>query len=69
MNPNKMTFLEVLDSFRARTVKFQLKDGTSRTIFVNEIENEEDDQPEIIFMGNTEKEDVWISDVVSAQAL
>ncbi|WP_461242996.1 hypothetical protein [Secundilactobacillus muriivasis] len=67
MDPNKMTLSEIIAAFRARTVRFKLKDGTNRTIFVEEIENEDDDQPETIFMGSTENEDVWISDVVSAK--
>jgi len=36
--------------------------------FVEEIENEDDDQPELIFMaagGNPQ--DIWISEVVSAE--
>ena len=53
MDPNKMTLSEIIAAFRARTVRFKLKDGTNRTIFVEEIENE----------------DVWISDVVSAKEL
>ena len=66
MDPHKMTLVEVLDNFRARNVTFTLKDGTKRTIFVNEIEDETDDQPEMLFMADEPKDDVWISDVVSA---
>ncbi|MBC6360566.1 hypothetical protein [Lactobacillus apis] len=66
MDPHKMTLVEVLDNFRARNVTFTLKDGTKRTIFVNEIEDEADDQPEMLFMADEPKDDVWISDVVSA---
>ena len=36
--------------------------------FVEEIENEDDDQPELIFMaGGDNLQDIWISDVVSAK--
>ncbi|WP_158592391.1 hypothetical protein [Lactobacillus sp. ESL0225] len=43
-----------------------MKDGTKRTIFVNEIEDESDNQPELLFMADDPKDDIWISDVVSA---
>lgn len=66
MDPHKMSLLEILDNFRARNVTFKLKDGTVRTIFVNEIEDEDDDQPELLFMADEPKDDIWISDVVSA---
>lgn len=68
MDPNKMTLPEIIANFRARNVTFKLKDGSKKTIFVEEIENEDDDQPELIFMatgGNPQ--DIWISDVVSAE--
>lgn len=69
IGPNKMTLVQILGNFRARNVTFTLKGGTKRTIFVNEIENESDDQPETLFMADDPKDDVWISDVVSATAL
>ncbi|MEB3363471.1 hypothetical protein SDC49_20000 [Lactobacillus sp. R2/2] len=50
MDPNKMTLPEIIANFRARNVTFKLKDGSKKTIFVEEIENEDDDQPELIFM-------------------
>lgn len=61
-----MSLPEVLDNFRARNVTFELKDGTKRTIFVNEIEDEDDDQPEMIFMADDPEDDVFISQVVDA---
>lgn len=69
MDPHKMSLPEILDNFRARNVRFKLKDGTQRTIFVNEIEDEDDDQPELLFMADEPKDDVWISDVVNAKAI
>lgn len=69
MDPHKMSLLEILDNFRARNVTFKLKDGTVRTIFVNEIEDEDDDQPELLFMADDPKDDIWISDVVSAKVI
>lgn len=69
MDPHKMSLPEILDNFRARNVTFKLKDGTQRTIFVNEIEDEDDDQPELLFMADEPEDDVWISDVVSAKAI
>lgn len=59
-------FIWSLDNFRARNVTFELKDGTKRTIFVNEIEDEDDDQFEMIFMADDPKDDVFISQVVDA---
>lgn len=68
MDPNKMTLTEIIANFRARNVTFKLKDGSKKTIFVEEIENEEDDQPELIFMAAGDNpQDIWISDVVSAE--
>lgn len=61
-----MSLPEVLDNFRARNVTFKLKDGTKKTIFVNEIEDEDDDQPEMIFMTDDPEDDVFISQVVDA---
>lgn len=62
-----MSLPEIIANFRARDVTFTLKDGSKRTIFVEEIENEEDDQPELIFMAAGDNpQDIWISDVVSA---
>ncbi|WP_294955680.1 hypothetical protein [uncultured Lactobacillus sp.] len=68
MDPNKMTLTEIIANFRARNVTFKLKDGSKKTIFVEEIENEDDDQPELIFMAAGDNpQDIWISDVVSAE--
>lgn len=68
MDPNKMTLPEIIANFRARNVTFKLKDGSKKTIFVEEIENEDDDQPELIFMtAGDNPQDIWISDVVSAE--
>lgn len=65
-----MSLPEIIANFRARNVTFTLKDGSKKTIFVEEIENEEDDQPELIFMAAGDNpQDIWISDVVSAVAI
>lgn len=69
MKIDGMNFIDILNNFRARNVDFKFKDGTERTIFVNEIENEEDDQPGTIFMADDPKDDVRLSDVVSAKVL
>lgn len=67
MDPHKMSLPEIIANFRARNVTFTLKDGSEKTIFVEEIENEDDDQPELIFMAAGDNpQDIWISDVVSA---
>lgn len=64
-----MSLNEIIDHFRARNVAFKLKSGSTRIIFVNEIENEDDDQPELLFMADNPEDDVWISEVVSAKAI
>lgn len=69
MNPQKMKLPEIIAAFRARQVQFKLKDGTIKTIFVEEIENELDDQPELIFMADVPEKDIKISDVVNATAI
>lgn len=69
MNPKKMKLPEIIAAFRARQVQFKLKDGSVKTIFVEEIENELDDQPELIFMADVPEKDIKISDVVSATAI
>ncbi|MBI0110771.1 MULTISPECIES: hypothetical protein [Lactobacillus] len=67
MDPHKMSLPEIIANFRARNVTFTLKDGSKKTIFVEEIENEDDDQPELIFMAaGDDPQDIWISEVVSA---
>lgn len=67
MDLHKMSLPEIIENFRARNVTFTLKDGNKKTIFVEEIENEDDDQPELIFMAAGDNpQDIWISDVVSA---
>lgn len=67
MDVHKMSLPEIIGNFRARNVTFTLKDGNKKTIFVEEIENEDDDQPELIFMAvGDNPQDIWISDVVSA---
>ncbi|MBH9985515.1 hypothetical protein [Lactobacillus sp. M0390] len=67
MDVHKMSLPEIIENFRARNVTFTLKDGNKKTIFAEEIENEDDDQPELIFMAAGDNpQDIWISDVVSA---
>ena len=67
MDVHKMSLPDIIENFRARNVTFTLKDGNKKTIFVEEIENEDDDQPELIFMAAGDNpQDIWISDVVSA---
>lgn len=67
MDVHKMSLPEIIENFRARNVTFTLKDGNKKNIFVEEIENEDDDQPELIFMAAGDNpQDIWISDVVSA---
>lgn len=69
MNPQKMKLSEIIAAFRARQVQFKLKDGSIKTIFVEEIENELDDQPELIFMADVPEKDIRVSKVVSTIAI
>lgn len=63
-----MTLPKIIANFRTRNVTFTLKDGSKKTIFVEEIENEDDNQTELIFMAAGDNtQDIWISDVVSAE--
>lgn len=65
-----MSFQEILHNFRARNVIFTFKDGSKRTIFVEEIENENDDQLGTIFMAaGPNPQDVWLDEVVSAKVI
>lgn len=66
MNPQKMTIKEIDQHFYGRNVKFTLKNGKYKTIFVEDILNEDDDEPELTFIGGTLEDEIGISDIVSA---
>lgn len=66
LDPRKMTIKEIDQHFYGRNVEFTLKNGKHKTIFVQDILNEDDDEPELVFVGDTYENQVWISDVVSA---
>ncbi|MCH4170564.1 MAG: hypothetical protein LKF36_04970 [Lactobacillus sp.] len=61
-----MSLVAIIKHFRGKHVSFKLKDGSQRVIFVNEIESEADDQPELVFMADYPEDDVWISDILTA---
>lgn len=67
MNPRKMTIKEIDQHFYGRNVKFTLKNGKHKTIFVEDILNEDDDEPELTFIGGTLEDEIGISDIVSAE--
>lgn len=62
-----MTIQDIDQNFYARNVTFTLKNGEKKTIFVQDILNEDDDEPELVFVGDTYENQVWISDIVSAE--
>lgn len=66
MDVHKMSLPEIIENFRARNVTFTLKDGNKKTIFVEEIENEDDDEPELTFLGGSVENEIKISEVVKA---
>ncbi|WP_338206570.1 hypothetical protein [Lactobacillus juensis] len=66
MDPHKMTLQELGKHFYGRIVQFNLKNGKKKTIFVQDIMNEEDDEPELTFIGGSEENEVRISEIVSA---
>ena len=69
MDPHKMTLQELGKHFYGRTVQFKLKNGKTKTIFVQDIMNEEDDEPELTFIGGSEENEVRISEIVSAREI
>lgn len=48
MDIHKMSLPEIIGNFRARNVIFTSKDGSKKTSFVNEIENEYDNSLDIL---------------------
>ena len=55
-----MTLQELGKHFYGRTVQFKLKNGKTKTMFVQDIMNEEDDEPELTFIGGSEENEVRI---------
>lgn len=66
MNPRKMTIKEIDQHFYGRNVKFTLKNGKHKTIFVEDILNEDDDEPELTFLGGSVENEIRISEISSA---
>ncbi|WEV40351.1 hypothetical protein [Lactobacillus sp. ESL0681] len=69
MNPRKMSIQEIDQHFYGRNVEFTLNNGKKKTIFVQDILNEEDDEPELTFIGDSIENEIGISDIVSAEAV
>ena len=61
-----MKLQELGKYFYGRDVEFKLKNGKTKTIFVQDIMNEEDEEPELTFIGGSEENEVRISEIVSA---
>ena len=63
-----MTLQELRKYFYGRNVEFTLKNGQKKEIFVQDILNEDDDEPELTFLGGSENE-IKISDILSAREI
>lgn len=66
MNLQKMTLQELGQRLYGRRVQFILKNGKKKTIFVQDILNEDDDEPELTFLGGSVENEIKISEVVEA---
>ena len=63
--PNSMSYGELNQKFYDRSVQFKLKSGEVRTIHVEDIEDESDQDDGILFMASEPENDVWLKDVIS----
>ncbi|WP_127849712.1 hypothetical protein [Lacticaseibacillus hulanensis] len=63
--PKSMSYGELNEKFYDRRVQFKLKNGKTRTVHVEDIENEDDQDNGILFMASEPEDDVWLEDVVS----
>ena len=52
-----------------RNVEFTLKNGQKKEIFVQDILNEDDDEPELTFLGGSVENEIKISDILSAREI
>lgn len=50
-------------------VEFTLKNGQKKEIFVQDILNEDDDEPELTFLGGSVENEIKISDILSAREI
>ena len=66
MDVHKMTLQELGKLFYGKNVQFTLKNGKKKTIFVQDILNEDDDEPELTFIGGSVENEIRISEVSSA---
>lgn len=69
MDLSKMSIKEIDERYYGRNVEFTLKNGKKKTIFVEDILNEDDDEPELTFIGGSVENEIGISDIVSAKAI
>ncbi|MEB3363690.1 hypothetical protein [Lactobacillus melliventris] len=69
MDPHKMTLQELGKYFYGRNVEFTLKNGQKKEIFVQDILNEDDDEPELTFLGGSVENEIKISDILSAREI
>lgn len=69
MDLSKMTIQEIDELYYGRNVEFTLKDGKKKTIFVEDILNEDDDEPELTFIGGSLENEIGISNIISARVL
>lgn len=66
MDLQKMTLQELVQRLYGRRVPFTLKNGKKKTIFVQDILNEDDDESELTFLGGSVENEIKISEVVEA---
>lgn len=69
MDPHKMTIKEIDELYYGRNVEFTLKNGKKKTIFVEDILDENDNEPELTFIGGSIENEIGISNIVSAKAI
>jgi hypothetical protein len=69
MDLQKMTIQEIDQNFYGKKVEFTLKNGNKKTIFVEDILNEDDDEPELTFIGDSNENEIGISDISSAEVI
>lgn len=69
MDLSKMNIKEIDELYYGRNVEFTLKNGKKKTIFVEDILNEDDDEPELTFIGGSVENEIGISEIVSAKAI
>lgn len=69
MDLQKMAIQEIDQNFCGKKVEFTLKNGNKKTIFVEDSLNEDDDEPELTFIGDSNENEIGISYISSAEVI